>query len=452
MKLYRATFKNEAGEEQKTPKWYLDFFDHNQIRRRLKALKSEKLSAEFGRNIETLVECRLSGRTPDSKLNQWIEGLPSDLLKKFVSWGLLDGSRIEITKPLKDHIEDYAQILESKGYSRHYTVQAKNILKTILTDCRFVYFRDIQKSAVELYLGKMKKDGYSDTTRGHYLCALKAFCNWAWDDQRILSNPIAKMEKPARDSKRKGVLTPEQFVFLIKTTFEKNIIIHDTRRGTTTGQERAVLYLVSGCTGLRKKELLDLLWSDMHLTGNAFVLVRAAIAKNAKEARQPLPPIAVGLLNALLRHTNAKPDDRVFASFSKWINTAGLIRHDLEVAKIPLHDREGNEIVFHSLRNSYISFLANSATPAKVIQQLARHSDPRLTFNTYARTFEAAEQNAMSVLPNFGAFYFDTYFDKKGTLAGACIEAHRGKSVDIELKTPLPQNFERTRQDSDLQP
>ena len=30
------------------------------------------------------------------------------------------------------------------------------------------------------------------------------------------------------------------------------------------------------------------------------------------------------------------------------------------------------------LRNSYISFLANSSTSAKVIQKLARHSDPRL--------------------------------------------------------------------------
>jgi hypothetical protein len=51
-------------------------------------------------------------------------------------------------------------------------------------------------------------------------------------------------------------------------------------------------------------------------------------------------------------------------------------------------------------------FLANSQTPAKVIQKLARHSDPRLTFNTYARTFEKAEQKAMNLLPSFGGFVF----------------------------------------------
>ncbi len=52
-----------------------------------------------------------------------------------------------------------------------------------------------------------------------------------------------------------------------------------------------------------------------------------------------------------------------FVSFNKSINAAELIREDLEVAGLELTDREGNEIFFHSLRNSYISFLANSQTP-----------------------------------------------------------------------------------------
>jgi integrase len=80
--------------------------------------------------------------------------------------------------------------------------------------------------------------------------------------------------------------------------------------------------------------------------------------------------------------------DSGFVSFSPHVNRAELIRRDLEAAKLPTKDREGNEIVFHSFRN--ISFLANSGTPFKVVQKLARHSAPKLTYNTYARTFEAA--------------------------------------------------------------
>jgi len=122
-------------------------------------------------------------------------------------------------------------------------------------------------------------------------------------------------------------------------------------------------------------------------------------------------------------------------SFSKWINTAELIRGDLRVAEIELTDREGNAICFHSLRNSYISFLANSQTPAKVVQKLARHSDPRLTFNTYARTFEKAEQKAMNLLPNFRDCVFATSLAKVCRKQEISVDKHRHKNSRNASKT-----------------
>ncbi len=267
-------------------------------------------------------------------------------------------------------------------------------------------------------MGKLKKDGYGKTSRGHYLDALKTFLNWAEQDQRIIRNPIANLDKPDRDSKPKGVLTPEQFVHLIKHTFEKNVLI-----GRTTGQERVVLYALAGCTGIRRKELLNLVWDDINLLAyNAYVRVKSCLAKNAKEAKQPIPPFMVSILTALQASTRPKLSDRVFG---RWINTAKLIRADLRAAGIKLIDKDGNEICFHSLRNSYISFLANSQTPAKVVQKLARHSDPRLTFNTYARTFEQAEQNALNCLPDFGNFVLDICLDKNCTKQEIYVDNYR---------------------------
>jgi integrase len=433
MRVYKAEYKNRDGKKRKAAKWYLDFADHNQLRHKIPAFADKRLSEGLGRNIEALINCRTAGLEPDVKLNQWIETMPDSLLKKFVSWGLIEGQRTEITKPLSEHISEYIKILEAKGFSRDYVVRSKNRLKKIVADCRFYYFRDVTKSAVEIYSGKLKKDGYSKTSRGHYIDALKTFLNWAEQDQRIIKNPIAKMEKPARDSEKKGILTPEQFVQLIKTTSQKNILI-----GKTTGQERAVLYLLAGMTGLRRKELLNLTWDAINLSAdNASVKVKASIAKNGKQAEQPVPAILVSVLSSLKAQARPKDNDRVFISFSKWINTAELIREDLAVAGIELTDRDGNEICFHSLRNSYISFLANSQTPAKVVQKLARHSDPRLTFNTYARTFEEAEQKAVTFLPNFGNFVLSTCLDKTGTKQEILIDNQRQQNDQDTLKTAI---------------
>jgi len=308
MRIYKAEYKDRDGKKRKSAKWYVDIFDHNQLRHRIPAFADKRLSEALSRNIEALVNCRIAGLEPDAKLNQWIETLPDSLLRKFVSWGLLDGRRTEITKPLTEHISDYVKVLEAKGFSRDYVVRSRNRLKKIVSTCRFTYFRDITQSAVEIYSGKLKKDGYGDTSRGHYLDTLKTFLNWAEQDQRIIRNPIAKMDKPKRDSEKKGILTPEQFVHLIKTTSEKNILI-----GRTSGQERAVLYLIAGMTGLRRKELLHLTWDAISLSvNNASVKVKASIAKNGKEAEQPVPAILLHVLTALKAHARPKAEDRVY--------------------------------------------------------------------------------------------------------------------------------------------
>ena len=218
-------------------------------------------------------------------------------------------------------------------------------------------------------------------------------------------------------------MTPEQFIAMVKTTFE----------GTSwsAAAERAMLYLLAGMTGLRRKELLNILWADINLSAdNAFVRIPAKLAKNSKEAEQPVPPATVAILQALKAQARPNDGDRVFApaSASTWINTAELLREDLARAGIEAIDKDGNAICFHSLRNSYISFLANSQTPAKVVQKLARHSDPRLTFNTYARTFAEAEQKAVTSLPNFGDFVLSTCLDKIRTRQEISGDNHRHRN------------------------
>jgi hypothetical protein len=114
---------------------------------------------------------------------------------------------------------------------------------------------------------------------------------------------------------------------------------------------------------------------------------------------QPLPQDAAKAFEAWKVSKNAKDTDKVFNTLTVNHRPSEMIRVDLEAADLPTEDRAGNPICFHSLRNSYITFLANSNTPAKVVQQLARHSSINLTMNTYARVAAYNEQTAIESLP-----------------------------------------------------
>jgi len=146
-------------------------------------------------------------------------------------------------------------------------------------------------------------------------------------------------------------------------------------------------------------------------------------------------------LRSLKSHRKPQDTERVFAAFGLSVNTAELIRDDLTAAGIKLIDKDGNKICFHSLRNSYISWLANSQTPAKVIQKLARHSDPKLTFNVYARVLPESEQKAISFLPDFGNIFGENSLCaslcKDGKKAGTSGDNHKHKKCYNGLKPPF---------------
>src|SRR5260370_1127230 len=63
-----------------------------------------------------------------------------------------------------------------------------------------------------------------------------------------------------------------------------------------------------------------------------------------------------------------------------------MLRIDLDAAGIAYRDEEGRVADFHALRHSYITLLSRSGVSPKVAQELARHSDIRLTMNVYTHT------------------------------------------------------------------
>lgn len=78
------------------------------------------------------------------------------------------------------------------------------------------------------------------------------------------------------------------------------------------------------------------------------------------------------------------------------------VRGDLKAASIPYVVEVGGEkryLDFHALRASFISALAEAGIGPKELQELARHSDPRLTLGVYTHVSPKQLAGAVGRLP-----------------------------------------------------
>src|SRR4029079_10971874 len=107
---------------------------------------------------------------------------------------------------------------------------------------------------------------------------------------------------------------------------------------------------------------------------------KAAYSKNRRESVQPLPPDVTEALRGYLAERPA--EEAVWPG--TWVkHAAEMLRADLSAAGIPYRDGEARVADFHALRHSYITLLERSGVTPKLAQELARHSDIRLTMNVY---------------------------------------------------------------------
>ena len=74
-------------------------------------------------------------------------------------------------------------------------------------------------------------------------------------------------------------------------------------------------------------------------------------------------------------------------------------RERLESEFLAEDDSAGRVVDFHSLRATYITLLITSGASVKAVQDLVRHSDPKLTMNTYAKLGVHDFASALKGLP-----------------------------------------------------
>lgn len=234
---------------------------------------------------------------------------------------------------------------------------------------------DILGAAQKAVQNHVRGAGRCGKTCGSYRDALVAFCKWLVKRKYMSSNPLESWsEYDKTPLMKRRALTLEEIGALLKAA----------------PKHRRLVYEVALSTGLRANELRSLRVGNLDTRAGGLRL-EGTWTKNRREDFQPLPQ---HLVERLVQESSGKA---ATAPLLKGINThpARTFRRDCDKAGIAA-DAFGGRADFHALRHTAITLAGECGATAKEMQTFARHSDPRLTMNTYAHV----RQNRRSELAN----------------------------------------------------
>jgi integrase len=219
--------------------------------------------------------------------------------------------------------------------------------------------------------GRKGREHMSEANVRYYVRSIKSFSRWVWRDGRAREDPLVHLPTPeVNDAQPRRAFNPDEAAALIATTPSL------PRRASLDGPDRAILYATATGTGLRLGELSSLTPDSFHLDAvPPATTCRAQYTKNGKEAIQPIRPELAEMLRPWL--ASKLPGTPVFPV--RGDDAADALRLDLEAAGVA----DSSVYDFHCLRHTYITMLVKSGASVKVCQELARHSDPKLTMNLY---------------------------------------------------------------------
>ncbi|MHC4280429.1 MAG: tyrosine-type recombinase/integrase [Planctomycetota bacterium] len=356
--------------KKKTVHWYIDYKAEDGSRKRIKGYKDKQATKELAAQLE--LEAGQAQR------------------------GMVDKYKDHRSRALLKHLEDFKATLIHKGTTEKHAYLVYNRAKAVIENCKFIYMSDISASRVQRYLAERRKEGLSIRSSNFYLQAVKQFCRWMVADSRVAENPLAylKGQNPKTDIRHaRRALSLDELKLLIEKTTKGE------KHSGMTGKERVMLYTLAVNTGLRAGELASLTWDSFNLSDSMpTVTVSAAYSKHRRDDVQPLPPEAVLWFREWQTEVNGCKDEKVFENFDKG-NAAKMLRKDLEKAEIKYRDDAGRVIDFHALRHTYITNVVKSGASAKVAQTLARHSDIKLTMDTYTHLNLCDGKDALDSLP-----------------------------------------------------
>lgn len=284
------------------------------------------------------------------------------------------------TVDLGKSVELFLSKLEGEKRGKQHIHDTGQQIRRLIKECKWTVFEDITPVSFEEW---RTSKTLAAKTKNAYLIAVRSFLNWMVETRQIPENYLSAVKLiPLSGNEEQE---PRAFTMM------------ELLRFLATEPFYALAVMIGAFTGLRKSEIQQLVWSDVDLESKEpAILARKKTTKNRKSKR-------IGLtleLEEMLR--SERPRDwkstqkvlsyRIPRSNQRW-------KKDIEAAGIDFCDDLGRKLTFHSLRKFFITFMSIHLKSERMVQAIARHSDPKLTANIYTDVSQLDEFNAIRSLP-----------------------------------------------------
>jgi integrase len=341
----------------------------------------------------------------------------AELVKSGVITAAQDAVADHRRTTITGHVETYLSSLLAKGVTPQHHKHVSQQLAAVIEGCHFRTLADVKREPLERWLGSAANARRSARTRNCYLQAVKGLANWCVDTERLVANPIARVQRADEHAdlrRQPRALTVDELHRLLDAArrrplaeallFNRGWRKHQPgarlRPETVAklellGRERQLFYKVLVMTGLRLGELASLRVCDVVLDGPRPHLVLAA--RNEKNRNGSTIPLRADLREDLATWVAGK------GRTDKLLDVTGaalkVFDRDLKDAGIPKRDDRGRTVCLHSLRHTFATLLSQGGVAPRVAQAAMRHSTIDLTMSVYTDPRLLDVEGALAVLP-----------------------------------------------------
>lgn len=365
--------KRQSGPDAWIFRWYEIQDDGHTKYRKIVVGNVEKYPTESAaQKAVVALRITINQETPRAALNR-------------ISFGTLVSHYLETELP-----EDQMKAKVPKANSTVVTYK-RYLQKWILPRWRAYSLRDIEPIAIEDWLfGLEKANGTKAKIRNIMSALFRHAIRHGFLPRDEYANPIRYVRQSASSDVTHTILNVDQVL----------AILSHLREPCYT------MAFLDAATGLRISELLALQWKDIDFAAMEVRVSRAIVYGvvgrcKSKVSKKPVPldqTLAEILVSWRRRTPYNQPDDWVFASpkasGKKPYNPGMLVRRHLQPAALQAKVR--GKVGWHTFRRTVATLLVENGNDIKVVQELLRHANSKITLDLYAQAVTSAKRKAQS--------------------------------------------------------